>query len=611
VNHPGTGSVTPGVQPIDLENTSPDETAPTGPATPADETPQVDLETAPPPETPHLDLDAPPERRRFSLRRWLARPGISRGLTVLACALVFAGLIFPNVLYRLTPLGFVRIPIEGAVLLGLLVVAPPRARRAVSVVAGVLLGWLVIEKCLDMGFFAELNRPFDPVLDWVLFDDAYNYVVDSYGRAAAIGAVAALVLLVVAVLGVATWAVLRVGRLAGVHRRISAYAAGGITVAWVLALVLGLSITASVPVAARSTYTYAYDRVLQARAGLQDEAAFANEVQADAFKNTPASQMLTALRGKDVIFTFVESYGRSAVEAPGLAPEVDQVLDDGTAALKAAGFASRSGWLTSPTFGGGSWLAHSTLESGLWINNQQRYRNLVSSDRLTMTSAFKKIGVHTVSVMPGTTGAWPEGKFYGYDTVWDARNLGYQGPRFSWAPMPDQYTLKQLNKVEYKVPGRGPLMVEMPLVSSHTPWAPIPQYLPDWNQVGDGSIYGPMVANGTKPGALWQDPKQVRVEYGKSIVYTLTSLINWVKNYGDPNLVLVFLGDHQASPIVSGDNASHDVPIAMVAKDPAVFDRITAWNWDDGLRPSTKAPVWPMNAFRDKFFTAFGSTPQP
>jgi len=213
--------------------------------------------------------------------------------------------------------------------------------------------------------------------------------------------------------------------------------------------------------------------------------------------------------------------------------------------------------------------------------------------------------------MPGTTGAWPEGKFYGYDTVWDARNLGYQGPRFSWAPMPDQYTLKQLNKVEYKVPGRGPLMVEMPLVSSHTPWAPIPQYLPDWNQVGDGSIYGPMVANGTKPGALWQDPKQVRVEYGKSIVYTLTSLINWVKNYGDPNLVLVFLGDHQASPIVSGDNASHDVPIAMVAKDPAVFDRITAWNWDDGLRPSTKAPVWPMNAFRDKFFTAFGSTPQP
>jgi hypothetical protein len=381
--------------------------------------------------------------------------------------------------------------------------------------------------------------------------------------------------------------------------------------AWVLALVTGLSVTASVPIAARSTYTYAYDRVRQARAGLKDEAAFRKEVQVDAYRNTPAEKMLTALRGKDVIFTFVESYGRSAVEAPGLAPGIDQILDNGTASLKASGFASASGWLTSPTYGGGSWLAHSTFESGLWINNQQRYRDLVSSDRMTLTSAFKKIGVHTVSVMPGTTEAWPEGKFYGYDTVWDSRNLGYHGPRFSWAPMPDQYTLKQLNKIEYQVPGRKPLMVEMPLVSSHTPWAPIPSYLPDWDQIGDGSIYTRMVADGTKPGSLWSDKKQVRQEYGKSIEYTLTTLINWVEKYGDRNLVMVFLGDHQASPIVSGDGASHDVPVAIVAHDPAVLQAINGWGWDPGLRPSTRAPVWPMSDFRDKFFSAFGSTPQP
>jgi hypothetical protein len=571
----------------------------------------IDLDT-PPADSPSPSPDAPIEgARRHRVRELLARPTVARSLTVLACFLVFAALIFPNVLSRLTVLGFVRIPVEGAVLLGLLVVLPPRARRVVAIAAGVLLGWLVVEKCLDMGFFAELNRPFDPVLDWVLFDDAFNYVVDSYGKPAAIGAVAALVLLVAAVMALCTWALLRIGRLAGAHRRASAITAGAIALAWALALVTGLSITASVPVAARSTYTYAYDRVGQARAGFQDEAAFAKEVQIDAFRNTPPDKMLTALRGKDVIFTFVESYGRSAVEAPGLAPAIDQILDNGTASLQAAGFASASGWLTSPTYGGGSWLAHSTLESGLWIDNQQRYRDLVSSDRLTLTSAFKKIGVHTVSVMPGATEAWPEGKFYGYDTVWDARNLGYQGPRFSWAPMPDQYTLKQLNKIEYQVPGRKPLMVEMPLVSSHTPWAPLPTYLPDWNQVGDGSIYTQQVANGNKPGALWADKKQVRLEYGKSIQYTLTTLINWIEKYGDKNLVMVFLGDHQASPIVSGDNASHDVPVAIVAHDPAVLQAINGWGWDTGLHPSTSAPVWPMSDFRDKFFTAFGSTPQP
>jgi len=539
------------------------------------------------------------------LRALLARPAVSRTLTAVAGLLLFAALIFPNIVSRLTPIGFLRIPVEGAFLIALLLL-PGRPRRVLGVVVGVLLGLLVIEKCLDMGFFSELNRPFDPVLDWVLFDDAYSFVVDSYGRAAAIGAVAAILLLVGAILALTTWSVLRVGALIGRHQKRSLITAGAVAVAWAATFALGASFTGAVPIAARSTATYAWDRAHQARAGLQDSTAFAKEVQVDAFKTTPPAQMLTALRGKDVIFSFVESYGRSAVEHPQLAPLIDPVLDRGAAQLKAAGWSSRSGWLTSPTFGGGSWLAHSTFESGLWINNEQRYRNLVASDRLTLTRAFHGADYRTVSVMPGATRAWPEGKFYGYDAVWDSRNLGYQGPKFSWAPMPDQYTLKQLNTVEYKKANRKPLMVEMPLVSSHTPWAPLPTYLDDWDSIGDGSVYASMQADGKKPKALWADPKQVRPEYGKSIVYSVTSLVNWVLKYGDPNLVLVFLGDHQPSPIASGAGASHDVPISIVARDPAVFDRIAGWQWADGLHPHGDTPVWPMNAFRDKFFTAFG-----
>jgi hypothetical protein len=566
--------------------------------------PQIDLES--PPAESQIDLESPPARSRPTLRGLLDRPGVARGLTVLAGLIVFAALVFPNILARLSPVGFLRIPVEGAVVLALMVVLPPRARRVTAIVLGVLLGWLVVEKCLDMGFFEELNRPFDPVLDWVLFDDAFSFVVDSYGRPAAIGAVAAILLLVAAVMAVTVWALLRVGAVIGRQRRRSAYVAGGLAAAWALTFSLGLSITGTVPVAARSTATYAWDRAHQAREGLRDEAAFAEEVRVDAYRNTPGDQMLTALRGKDVIFTFVESYGRSAVEHPALAPIVDPVLTEGTAALRTAGFAARSGWLTSPTFGGGSWLAHATFDSGLWINNENRYRNLVSTDRLTLTSAFKRAEWRTVRVMPGGTRSWPEGGFYGYDAVWDSRNLGYNGPKFSWAPVPDQFTLQRLNALEYSKAGRGPVMIEMPLVSSHTPWAPIPQYLPDWNGLGDGSVYAPMVAEGKKPKALWAEPKKVRPEYGKSIVYTLTSLIEWVKRYGDDNLVMVFLGDHQPSPIAAGANASHDVPVTVLAKDPAVLDRIAGWGWADGLKPGPATPVWPMSAFRDRFFAAFG-----
>ena len=58
--------------------------------------------------------------------------------------------------------------------------------------------------------------------------------------------------------------------------------------------------------------------------------------------------------------------------------------------------------------------------------------------------------------------------------------------------------------------------------------------------------------------------------------------------------------------IVSGDDPTHDVPISIIARDPAVFKRIAGWGWSDGLRPSPRAPVWPESSFRDRFLTAFG-----
>lgn len=149
-------------------------------------------------------------------------------------------------------------------------------------------------------------------------------------------------------------------------------------------------------------------------------------------------------------------------------------------------------------------------------------------------------------------------------------------------------------------------MAEIPLVSSHGPWAPIPRMV-GWNELGDGSVYNSIAKEGESPDDVWRDPSRVRTEYRRSIEYSLSSLISYVENYGDDNLVLVFLGDHQPAPIVTGENASRDVPITIVAHDPAVLDRVSGWGWQDGLRPGPQAPVWRMDAFRDRFLTAFGS----
>jgi len=141
-------------------------------------------------------------------------------------------------------------------------------------------------------------------------------------------------------------------------------------------------------------------------------------------------------------------------------------------------------------------------------------------------------------------------------------------------------------------------------VSSHTPWAPIPD-LVDWDTIGDGTIYGPMTANDPKPSEVWKDDKRVRAEYRRSIEYSVGSLLSYVQRYGDDDLVMVFLGDHQPAPIVTGTNASWDVPITIVSKDKAVLAKMAGWGWQDGLKPGPLAPVTRMDTFRDQFLTTF------
>ena len=91
--------------------------------------------------------------------------------------------------------------------------------------------------------------------------------------------------------------------------------------------------------------------------------------------------------------------------------------------------------------------------------------------------------------MPSDNRTWkPGATFYHYDKVYDSRNVGYRGPRFAYASMPDQYVLLALQRLELAKRHRRPLFAEVDLVSSHVPWTNIPQLIP-WDDVGDGSIF--------------------------------------------------------------------------------------------------------------------------
>jgi hypothetical protein len=535
------------------------------------------------------------------------RAAARRVTTLLALGVVVAALVAPHDLAEMSPRAFARLPIELLVLLAVLLALPDRMARTRGLVVaafGVVLAVVTASGLLDLGFDQALNRPFDPMIDWRYAADLVETVRGSaegwLGTALLVGAGTALL----GTLIVVPLSVVRVSRAALRHRPAVAVIVAVLVPAWLVLSMFDVR-TGGVPVASDAAAAYAYGQVARVPSQLRDQREFVRAAASDPEHDTPAADLLTHLRGKDVLLVFVESYGRVALDDPGLSAGITETLDTGTRDLAAVGWTARSGWLTSPTFGALSWLAHSTLQSGLWVDSQQRYDHLVTTDRETLTSLFRRAGWRTVASVPANTRDWPQGEFYGFDQVYDSRNVGYRGPRFGYPTMPDQFTLDAVHRLELARLDRRPVMAEIDLISSHAPWSRTPRLI-DQARVGDGSVYAGMPETLPSETDIWPDPDRVRSAYAGSIDYSLRSVIAYLEAYADDDTVVVLLGDHQPATIVSGQDPGHDVPVTLIARDPTVTDRIAAWGWTPGLRPSAGAPVWRMDAFRDEFLAAFG-----
>ncbi len=546
---------------------------------------------------------------------WLYRTGASPrtrqalrlAITLLAVVLVWADLLVPDRAWLFSPAAFVRIPVEGLLLVAVAVVLPAWPRRIVAAVIGFLLGVLTLAKILNFAFFEFVDRAFNPVHDWGEIPPAVGVVRDAIGRTRTNLLLAALAVGLLLLVAAITAAAIHITSVAARHRRGAVRSLAAAAAAWGLCAGLSLQLMPGFPVASTSAIALAVGQVRATQAALSDQRHFAQLVDSrDPEGSIPASDLLTGLRGKDVIIAFVESYGQSAIQGTSFSPGVDAFLRRSTASLARAGWSSQSAWLTAPGFGGISWLAHSTLQSGLWVNSQQRYAQLVSQQPVHPQRRLRQGRLADRQRQPRRRPRLAgRHAFYHYDKLYDRRNVGYHGPAFSYAPMPDQYIFAEFQRLELG-PGHKPVMAEIDLVSSHSPWAPLPTMVP-WSKVGNGSVFDPMPARGETALSVLGSASKERQAFGKSIQYSMQALTSWVTELHDPNLVLILLGDEQPASPITGPGASHAVPISIVARDPAVFRQIASWKWQEGLLPGRFAPLELMSAFRNQFLGAFST----
>ena len=548
---------------------------------------------------------------------WLYRTGagsrtrraVRIAVTGLALVIVWFDLLVPDRPWQFGLVTFVRIPVEVLALVAVALVLPPWPRRIVATIAGILFSLLTFDKILNMVMYGTVDRAFNPENDWSSVRPAVGVVRDAIGATLTNVVLVAVWISVALVVVIITASTIHLSAVAARHRRRTVRGLAVLTAIWGLSAGLSLQFSPGFPVASTSATALVVSQAQAYQAGLSDPHVFTAATHSpDPEASIPASDLLTGLRGKDVLTVFVESYGQVAVQGSSYSPGVDAVLRQQTGMLTRAGWSTQSAWLTSPTYGGISWLAHSTLQSGLWVDSQQRYNELLASQRFTLSDAFDKAGWHTVADDPTDGPNWKAGtNFYHYSQLYNHSNVGYRGPTFSYSEMPDQYTLAAFQRNEL-TPGHKPVMAEIDLTSSHIPWAPLPTMVP-WSKVGNGSVFDPQPAQSESAATVWRNGNTVDQFYGQSIQYSLTALTSWVTELNDPNLVLIFMGDHQPHTVVSGYGATHEVPVSIVTRASSVLKQMSSWHWQNGLLPDSGAPVEPMDAFRNQFLNTFSTAP--
>lgn len=498
-------------------------------------------------------------------------------------------------------------------LLGCLLVPTRRwPALTVQVVLVATLILLIVSKLADVATFIAYNRGFNPVVDTHLLEAAWRFGSGSVGVPLALGAVAAGlfgVALLTAVLwwSIGRWLVIELhGRWR--HGSLAALLALGV----VVVAEIGHEVRAwQLPVTPPGTAFSArmlYERASNWSATLADLRQFRLAAAQDRLAADGAGPWLDRLTDDDVTLIYIESYGRSSMLNPRYAPTHTSTLRTIEAQLRAQGLAMRSGYLTAPMIGGQSWLAHASVASGLWIDNQGRYRALLASPRRTLFHLARDAGHRTVAVMPAITMAWPEGDWFGFDRILDADGLDYHGLPYNWVTMPDQFTLAtfdRLERVDRQAQTRPPLFAQIALISSHAPWLPVPPLL-DWDAIDThGLVFNTWADDGDPPAVVWQEESRIREKFRLAVDYSLQVVGAYALRHAEDPGLLIALGDHEPARFVS-EVDGFDVPIHVIGP-PALIAHLDDWGWTDGLVPADDAPVWGMDAFRDRFIDAFSS----
>ena len=285
----------------------------------------------------------------------------------------------------------------------------------------------------------------------------------------------------------------------------------------------------------------------------------------------------------NIYLLFIESYGTVITESPDLKPKYLEQINNIEVRLKNADYHFASNYSISPVKGGRSWLAFSSFMSGLKVENQIHYNDLIQRNvdfpnmvRYFNTQGYQSYRLSTISnknsdkLIPyeRTNLYW---KFNEWWTYWDFK---YKGHHYDvLGGIPDQYALGYYRDVITKNIDK-PKFLFFITMASHMPWYEPPPFLDDYKEL-----------NQERPGKNLSLEGDDVFRYAKAIEYDLELMTRFILEEKEPS-IFILVGDHQPPGMehkVDGITDNSATPIHIISRDSSLIDRFNKDGFQIGL----------------------------
>ncbi len=273
----------------------------------------------------------------------------------------------------------------------------------------------------------------------------------------------------------------------------------------------------------------------------------------------------------NIYLLFIESYGTVATESDDLRTDYRKQMTEIQGRLENKGFSMASTYSISPIKGGRSWLAFTSFMSGIKVENQVQFNDLIQRNfnYPHLVRYFNQQGYQTYrlssisnvnadSLIPYAR----TNRYWGFDEWWTYQDFEYEGFQYDvLGGIPDQYSLgyyrHKISKEE-----RAPKLMFFITMGSHVPWYTPPPLLDDWQAL-----------NKQQPGKVLSLVGSDLDRYRAAIQYQLELICRFIESE-ESNSIFILIGDHQPPGMefqIVDKTEVAATPLHLISKDSSLI----------------------------------------